>query len=141
MLILKIAEVKSEEHGEIIPLHESIGSEALLCLWFVHQPSFPKFILSCRSPPLVASFSPGKPVVVLAGLDDGSLAVWDLRENNSSHHSVIKASDSSWNIRPPSFLTACCSEGVIEGSEIIALQTLSVSEDAEINNSSFQVRF
>lgn len=118
-----------------------VASGSLLCLWSVRQPSFPKRILTCRSPPLAATFSPGRLRVVIAGLNDGSLAAWDLRENPSRHPSVVTIEGSKWRLSPPSYITACSLENVIEGSPIVALDAVRREDEGGSfsNAGSFQV--
>lgn len=88
-------------------MEDAIGlSEGgLVCLWSVQEPSRPQQLLCCRASPVAATFSPSKPSLVLAGLEDGSLAAWDLREHFKFHSLKIEIDDVKWRVRVPSFIT------------------------------------
>ena len=43
--------------------------------------------------------------MVVSGLVDGSLAVWDLREQSSLHLLSIDIHELPWKLRIPSFIT------------------------------------
>ncbi|XP_047741391.1 cytoplasmic dynein 2 intermediate chain 1 isoform X2 [Hyalella azteca] len=105
----------------------------LVLVWSVHEPSQPKHILRCNSTPKALAFSPGRPLLVMAGLSDSTLAVWDLKEPAHLHpnmtldedmnlvHVQVSESDGNelrrpsdvaksqltWRCRVPSFITAC----------------------------------
>ncbi|MPC50514.1 WD repeat-containing protein 60 [Portunus trituberculatus] len=90
-----------EEEEDAMGLNEG----GLVCLWSVQEPSRPQQLLCCRASPVAATFSPSKPSLVLAGLEDGSLAAWDLREHFKFHSLKIKIDDVNWRVRVPSFIT------------------------------------
>lgn len=50
-------------------------------------------------------FSPVKTTLVFAGMQDGSLVAWDLRESPTMHHSYISAGK-DWLLRFPTYNTA-----------------------------------
>lgn len=61
-------------------------------------------ILVCTSQPKCCCFSPVKPSLVFAGMIDGSIAMWDLREPTSIHrHTVVN--DESYSLRYPTYDT------------------------------------
>lgn len=82
-----------------------LGEGGLVCLWSVQEPSRPQQLLCCRASPVAATFSPSKPSLVLAGLEDGSLVAWDLRENLKYHSLKVELDNVSWRVRVPSFTT------------------------------------
>ena len=65
--------------------HNEHTSSGLVCVWSVHEPSQPKHLLRCNSAPRAIAFCPGKPLIVLAGMKDTTLAAWDLREHSHLH--------------------------------------------------------
>lgn len=82
-----------------------MNESSLICVWWVQEPSRPQHLLSSRSVPTSATFSPGRPSLVLAGLEDGSLAAWDLREPVTLHTQFIEIDGVMWKVRVPSFVT------------------------------------
>ncbi|XP_042893349.1 cytoplasmic dynein 2 intermediate chain 1-like isoform X2 [Penaeus japonicus] len=125
-----------EESEDMVKLNDS----SLICVWWVQEPSRPQHLLSSRSLPTSATFSPGRPSLVLAGLEDGSLAAWDLREPLTLHTLQTEIDEVLWKVRVPSFITACNEVGDGEGSKIVSIQAVTSQEDMEMNNQgSFQV--
>lgn len=82
-----------------------LSEGGLVCLWSVQEPSRPQQLLCCRASPVAATFSPSKPSLVLAGLEDGSLAAWDLREHLQFHALKVELDNVNWRVRVPSFIT------------------------------------
>ncbi|XP_071534076.1 uncharacterized protein [Panulirus ornatus] len=127
---------KPLDEGDRGELNES----GLLCIWSVQEPSRPQYLLCCRASPTAATFSPSRPSLVLSGLEDGSLAAWDLREQLHFHTLKIEIEDVNWRVRVPSYITACDEEGDGEGSTIVAIQTVTTQQDLEVDTpGSFQV--
>ncbi|KAG0715661.1 WD repeat-containing protein 60 [Chionoecetes opilio] len=117
-----------------------ISEGGLVCLWSVQEPSRPQQLLCCRASPVAATFSPSKPSLVLAGLEDGSLAAWDLREHLKLHSLKVELDNVNWRVRVPSFITACGEDGDGEGSQIVAIQSVTTPEDLLADTQgSFQV--
>ncbi|ROT85651.1 WD repeat-containing protein 60 [Penaeus vannamei] len=118
-----------EESEDEAKLNES----SLICVWWVQEPSRPQHLLSSRSVPTSATFSPGRPSLVLAGLEDGSLAAWDLREPVTLHTQFIEIDGVMWKVRVPSFVTACNEVGDGEGSKIVSIQAVvTLSRDGRV---------
>ncbi|CAH1773790.1 unnamed protein product [Owenia fusiformis] len=82
-----------------------LSNKGLVCLWNIHEPSAPQKILACESQPTCCCFSPNKAHLAFAGMSDGSLVVWDLRENPSLHKHITLA-DKEWLVRYPTYSTA-----------------------------------
>lgn len=61
-------------------------------------------ILVCSSEPRCCCFSPIRPSLVFAGMVDGSIAMWDLREPTSIHRSTV-VSDEAYSLRYPTYDT------------------------------------
>ncbi|KAK7078845.1 hypothetical protein SK128_005225 [Halocaridina rubra] len=117
-----------------------LNDSGLLCVWWVQEPSRPRHLLSCCASPTAACFSPARPSLVLAGLQDGSLAAWDLREPLHLHTLDINIDDVKWKVRVPSFVTACSESGEGEGSAIVSIYAVTTEQDLESDKiGSFQV--
>ncbi|CAD5110844.1 DgyrCDS205 [Dimorphilus gyrociliatus] len=83
--------------------------KGLICMWNVGEPSFPQKILTCENEPMCACFSPNKATLIFAGLSDGSLVVWDLREA-SNFHKTFKDESVEYVLRGPTYNTAAILE-------------------------------
>ncbi|XP_072268713.1 cytoplasmic dynein 2 intermediate chain 1 isoform X2 [Pyxicephalus adspersus] len=81
-----------------------INDKCLLCVWNIWQPSAPQKILMCESEVKCCCFSPGKASLVFAGTVDGSVLVWDLREDVSMHQ-TITIENANWTFRSVTFST------------------------------------
>lgn len=57
----------------------------VVCVWDASAPAEPEHVLLCSGDPACCAFGPGRGAVVLAGLAEGSVALWDLREPDSLH--------------------------------------------------------
>ncbi|KAM9331677.1 cytoplasmic dynein 2 intermediate chain 1 isoform 2-T2 [Pholidichthys leucotaenia] len=69
----------------------------IICVWNIWEPSRPQKIQSC-------CFSPGKAALVFAGTSVGSVVLWDLREQPSTHYH-LQIGDEEWTFRQPTFST------------------------------------
>lgn len=95
-------------------INSSVQEKGLVCFWNTNEPSEPQRILICESTPMCCCLSPSKATLAFAGLDDGTLVAWDLREPSSMHFaSRISAGDSNVILRSPTFSTA----GVLKKDE------------------------
>lgn len=61
----------------------------LLCVWNAKETTLPQKILTCLSQPTCACFSPSRAALVIAGMQDGSVMLWDLREPSALHRTVV----------------------------------------------------
>ncbi|CAN2390224.1 WD repeat-containing protein 60 [Pristimantis euphronides] len=82
----------------------SLWEKYLICVWNIWQPSTPLKILFCQSEVTCCCFSPGKASLVFAGTVDGSLLVWDLREDLCMHQTMM-IEDTNWTFRSSTFST------------------------------------
>ncbi|XP_071155287.1 cytoplasmic dynein 2 intermediate chain 1-like isoform X6 [Mytilus edulis] len=62
--------------------------KGMICVWNTNEPSYPQRILACESQPRCCCFGPYKTSIAFAGMVDGSICAWDLREPPSLHRSV-----------------------------------------------------
>ncbi|KAM8967161.1 cytoplasmic dynein 2 intermediate chain 1 [Pelodytes ibericus] len=126
-----------------------LANKCIMCLWNVWEPSTPQKVLTCESQVTCCCFSPGKVSLVFAGTADGSVVVWDLREDISLHHTVTLA-DTSWTFRSATFSTDGVFTKVNHSSPITAVETVlsaaykehgmaSLSSQEEVSSSSFQI--
>ncbi|XP_055997444.1 cytoplasmic dynein 2 intermediate chain 1-like isoform X4 [Ostrea edulis] len=96
---------KSSEVSESNP----VDRKGIICMWNTNEPSYPQRILACESQPLCCCFSPYKTSLVFAGMVDGSVCAWDLREPPALHKS-IQFENSDHLLRYPTYNTA----GIVE---------------------------
>ncbi|XP_069815009.1 cytoplasmic dynein 2 intermediate chain 1 isoform X2 [Dendropsophus ebraccatus] len=82
----------------------SLCDKYIICIWDIWQPSTPQKILICESEVRCCCFSPGKASLVFAGTVDGSVLVWDLREDISMHQTMM-IQDANWTFRSATFST------------------------------------
>ncbi|KAJ8306899.1 hypothetical protein KUTeg_014983 [Tegillarca granosa] len=94
--------------GQIDPSNP-VSDKGIVCVWNTNDPSYPQRILACESQPTCCCFSPYKASVAFAGMVDGSICVWDLREQSSLHRSV-NFDDTQHLLRFPTYNTA----GIVE---------------------------
>lgn len=79
-----------------------IGKKGVLCLWDTKSLKSPYRVLTCDGVITCCATSPRRGHIVLAGLEEGSVALWDIREA-ASLHSLHKESNTT--VRSPTFTT------------------------------------
>ncbi|XP_069585813.1 cytoplasmic dynein 2 intermediate chain 1 [Ranitomeya imitator] len=82
----------------------SLGDKYIICIWNIWQPSTPQKILICESEVKCCCFSPGLASLLFAGAAEGSVLVWDLREDLSIHQTMV-IEGTNWTFRSPTFST------------------------------------
>uniref|UniRef100_A0A663M3A4 WD repeat domain 60 n=1 Tax=Athene cunicularia TaxID=194338 RepID=A0A663M3A4_ATHCN len=103
-----------------------LNRKSIICVWNIWQPSSPQKVLICDSEVICCCFSPSKTTLVFAGTIDGSLLVWDLREDPRMHpHMMIRETD--WTFRVPTFSTDGVLNSVNHSSPILAVEPVSTS--------------
>lgn len=96
------------------------------CQWNIHEPSRPMKIFYSSSNITAACFHPTNLNIIFAGLDDGSLSLWDLSEDETYHRKIIDKNNScEWIIRCPTFSTTACLDQHDKISKIIGVVVLS----------------
>uniref|UniRef100_A0A8C4U082 Dynein 2 intermediate chain 1 n=1 Tax=Falco tinnunculus TaxID=100819 RepID=A0A8C4U082_FALTI len=103
-----------------------LNRKSLICVWNIWQPSSPQKVLICDSEVLCCCFSPNKTTLVFAGTIDGSLLVWDLRED-SRMHPYMRIGETDWTLRVPTFSTDGILNSVNHTSPILAVEPVSTS--------------
>ncbi|XP_009695053.1 PREDICTED: WD repeat-containing protein 60 [Cariama cristata] len=103
-----------------------LNRKSIICVWNIWQPSSPQKVLICDSEVVCCCFSPNKTTLVFAGTIDGSLLVWDLREDSRMHLHVT-ISETDWTFRVPTFSTDGILNSVNHTSPILAVEPVSTS--------------
>ncbi|XP_025053573.1 WD repeat-containing protein 60 isoform X3 [Alligator sinensis] len=98
----------------------------IICVWNVWQPSSPQKVLVCDSEVICCCFSPNKATLVFAGTVDGSLLVWDLREDSRLHR-CMKFNETDWIFRAPTFSTDGVLTSVNHTCSVQAIEPVSTS--------------
>ncbi|XP_073533776.1 cytoplasmic dynein 2 intermediate chain 1 isoform X2 [Phyllobates terribilis] len=127
----------------------SLWEKYIICIWNIWQPSTPQKILICQSEVKCCCFSPGLASLVFAGTAEGSVLVWDLREDLSIHQTVV-IEDTNWTFRSATFSTDCIFTQVSHTHPIKAVEPVpstetkgrgisSLSSPEDMSGLSFQV--
>uniref|UniRef100_A0A8C3FIN3 Dynein 2 intermediate chain 1 n=1 Tax=Chrysemys picta bellii TaxID=8478 RepID=A0A8C3FIN3_CHRPI len=104
----------------------------IVCVWNVWQPSSPQKVLVCEAEVSCCCFSPSKATLVFAGTMDGSLVVWDLREDSRMHH-CMKLNEIDWIFRAPTFSTDGVLSSLNHTYPVLAIEPVSTSVYKEQN--------
>ncbi|XP_066184641.1 cytoplasmic dynein 2 intermediate chain 1 [Sylvia atricapilla] len=107
-----------------------LSRKSLICVWNIWQPSSPQKVLMCDSEVICCCFSPSKATLVFAGTVDGSLLVWDLREDSRMHPCMVIA-ETEWTFRVPTFSTDGILSSVSHTSPILAVEPVSTSLNSD----------
>ncbi|XP_039405322.1 cytoplasmic dynein 2 intermediate chain 1 [Corvus cornix cornix] len=107
-----------------------LSRKSLICVWNIWQPSSPQKVLICDSEVICCCFSPSKATLVFAGTVDGSLLVWDLRED-SRMHPCMMISETEWAFRVPTFSTDGILNSVNHTSPVLAVEPVSTSVSSD----------
>uniref|UniRef100_A0A670J5X0 Dynein 2 intermediate chain 1 n=1 Tax=Podarcis muralis TaxID=64176 RepID=A0A670J5X0_PODMU len=110
----------------------SLDSKYIICVWNVWQPSSPQKLLFCESQVTCCCFSPSKATLVFAGTIDGSVLVWDLREDSRLHH-CMKVNETDWTFRSPTFSTDGVFASVNHTCSVLTVEPVSTSVFKEQN--------
>uniref|UniRef100_A0A1B6DU89 WD repeat-containing protein 60 n=1 Tax=Clastoptera arizonana TaxID=38151 RepID=A0A1B6DU89_9HEMI len=118
-------------YAQLLSVHQSSNEQpknieqesknrCMLCVWSVLEPSSPQKILVSSNEVTSVTFHS---YLVIAGLVDGSLCLWDLREK-SDYHIQTLASDKNWLLRSPTYITAGILTENGHHSTVVAVQIL-----------------
>ncbi|GFR61964.1 WD repeat-containing protein 60-like, partial [Elysia marginata] len=86
-----------------------LSTFSLICVWNLSHPAYPQRICGSEMQITCGCFSPTKASLVFGGMRDGSVALWDLREPGSLHHS-FEVEGLKHLVRFPTYNTAGLSE-------------------------------
>jgi len=84
-----------------------LAEQGILCVWNLRDAARPTKVLACQGTPSSCCIVSSKSLVV-AGTEEGSLSVWDLRETSSMHRS-IEINGQSLLVRTPTY----CTDGML----------------------------
>nr|XP_032662228.1 WD repeat-containing protein 60 isoform X4 [Chelonoidis abingdonii] len=134
---LHISQVQRQALLSVHGLPEKPGAiqldrKYIVCVWNVWQPSSPQKVLVCEAEVSCCCFSPSKATLVFAGTMDGSLVVWDLREDSRMHH-CVKLNGTDWIFRSPTFSTDGILSSLNHTYPVLAIEPVSTSVYKEQN--------
>ncbi|XP_011875814.1 PREDICTED: WD repeat-containing protein 60 isoform X2 [Vollenhovia emeryi] len=118
-----------EEEIETISKQDYITDCCIGCVWNISEPSMPKKLFYSQCPITACCFHLTNCNTVFAGLEDGSLSLWDLKEDEMWHQKITdKANEFDWVIRTPTYATTV--ELDAHTSQVVAIRVLSKIETA-----------
>lgn len=107
------------------------------CIWNISEPSRPTKIIYSQSPITSCCFHPTSYNIIFAGLQDGSINIWNLKEDEMWHKKVSdKENKIDWVIRSSTYTTTGNFEIDGHKSEIVALRILSKVEKEALDTAS-----
>ncbi|XP_011058037.1 PREDICTED: WD repeat-containing protein 60 [Acromyrmex echinatior] len=125
--VLLTIHVPVEEELETISKQDYITDCCIGCVWNISEPSMPKKLFYSQCPITACCFHLTNCNTVFAGLEDGSLSLWDLKEDEMWHQKITdKANELEWVIRTPTYTTTA--ELDAHTSQVIAIRVLSKIE-------------
>ncbi|XP_011337865.2 WD repeat-containing protein 60 [Ooceraea biroi] len=123
-----------EEEIETVNKLDYITDCCIGCVWNISEPSMPKKLFYSQCPITACCFHLTNCNVVFAGLEDGSLSLWDLKEDEMWHQRVTdKANELDWVIRTPTYTTTASIDPDAHTSEVVAIRVLSKIEATSVN--------
>ncbi|KAK9295652.1 hypothetical protein QLX08_010078 [Tetragonisca angustula] len=121
----------AEEEIETSSKQDYITDCCIGCVWNISEPSMPIKLLYSTCPITSCCFHSTNYNVVFAGLQDGSISLWDLKEDEMWHEKVTdRANNLDWTIRMPTYTTAPIE--INYTAEIVAIRILSKIEEKSI---------
>jgi len=98
-----------------------LSGRGLCCVWDVAAPGWPRAALLSEALPTAAAWLPcGGAQLVAAGLDDGGVCVWDLRERASRHAAEVVGGE-RLPLRAPAYSTEQSAGVATSGGPVVAL--------------------
>ncbi|XP_076677977.1 cytoplasmic dynein 2 intermediate chain 1 isoform X2 [Andrena cerasifolii] len=123
----------SDEEIETSSKQDYITDCCIGCVWNISEPSMPIKLFYSACPITACCFHLTNYNVVFAGLQDGSINLWDLKEDEMWHQKVTdKANGLDWTIRIPTYTTSANMEVNIHDSQIVAIRILSKIEEKSL---------
>ncbi|XP_057340923.1 cytoplasmic dynein 2 intermediate chain 1 isoform X2 [Microplitis mediator] len=100
------------------------------CQWNIGEPSRPTKIFYSSSNISACCFHPTNNNIIFAGLEDGSMSLWDLGEDEYYHRKIFDSDNKlGWIVRSPTFNTGGnFDDRTSSSSKIVALSVLSKVE-------------
>ncbi|XP_047135927.1 cytoplasmic dynein 2 intermediate chain 1 isoform X1 [Hydra vulgaris] len=116
--------------------------KGLLCVWNSNEPNKAFMLLTCESKPNSCCFSTEKAHLAFAGMEDGVLAVWDLREPESYHNTEL-VGNTPQVFRNATFTTAASSDAncfpIVKCMPLVSYASLKAASNGEGGDISFQL--
>ncbi|KMQ96611.1 wd repeat-containing protein 60 [Lasius niger] len=118
-----------EEEIETVSKQDYITDCCIGCVWNISEPSMPKKLFYSQCPITACCFHLTNCDTVFAGLEDGSLSLWDLKDDEMWHQKITdKANELDWMIRTPTYTTTAITELDAHTSQVVAIRVLSKIE-------------
>ncbi|XP_070155041.1 cytoplasmic dynein 2 intermediate chain 1 isoform X2 [Polyergus mexicanus] len=118
-----------EEEIETINKQDYITDCCIGCVWNISEPSLPKKLFYSQSSITACCFHLTSCDIVFAGLEDGSLSLWDLKDDEMWHQKITdKANELDWVIRTPTYTTTGITELDAHTSQVVAIRVQSKIE-------------
>jgi len=97
-----------------------------LCVWNTREPSSPVHVLVAESSPTCCCFDPQKACLAFGATEDGTVAVWDLREPARLHakHTIAGV---TYRIRRPTYTTDGIPSAQNHAAPIVAIAAVTTS--------------
>jgi WD repeat-containing protein 60 len=130
-----VPEAKHTDH-----IHRRLMQASVICIWTLPLPkngaaNFPTEILYCDASISCMYMHPLLTHLVFAGTDEGSIVLWDLREDPSMHTrlSLSPSTDAlATTCRHPTFATDAIADLDAEGGSIIQLDSIVDTQAASV---------
>eukprot|EP00795_Rhopilema_esculentum_P014037 gene14037-5015_t len=116
-------------HGKSSLENSTISPDGVICVWKLNNSTEPQMYLSCGSTPKCCCFSPRKPSFAFAGMEDGSVSVWDLREPSSLHNRK-KLGEKEIVLRSETFSTASVYGDDSHSSSVVSIEAIAPPEES-----------
>lgn len=132
--VLLTIHASADEEIETISKQDYITDCCIGCVWNISEPSMPKKLFYSQCPITACCFHLTSCNTVFAGLEDGSLSLWDLKEDEMWHQKITdKANGLDWVIRTPTYTTTA--ELDAHTSQVVAIRVLSKIETTSAKES------
>ncbi|XP_053977008.1 cytoplasmic dynein 2 intermediate chain 1 isoform X1 [Hylaeus volcanicus] len=131
--VLVTIHASTEEEIETSNKQDYITDCCIGCIWSISEPSMPMKLFYSTCPITACCFHLTNYNVVFAGLQDGSISLWDLKEDEMWHQKMTDtANELNWTIRTPTYTTAANIESNIHDSPIVTIRILSKIEEKSL---------
>ncbi|XP_065053282.1 cytoplasmic dynein 2 intermediate chain 1-like isoform X2 [Rhopilema esculentum] len=120
-------------HGKSSLENSTISPDGVICVWKLNNSTEPQMYLSCGSTPKCCCFSPRKPSFAFAGMEDGSVSVWDLREPSSLHNRK-KLGEKEIVLRSETFSTASVYGDDSHSSSVVSIEAIAPPEESSASD-------
>ncbi|XP_072759998.1 cytoplasmic dynein 2 intermediate chain 1 [Anoplolepis gracilipes] len=118
-----------EEEIETRSKQDYITDCCIGCIWNISEPSMPKKLFYSQCSITACCFHLTNYDMVFAGLEDGSLSLWDLKDDEMWHQKITdKANELDWVIRTPTYTTTGITELDAHTSQVVAIRVQSKIE-------------